>query len=165
MSDAMFTFAVFAQAIGTASGRFPGNGEGLLTGGSPRYGLYPAKCGTPICIGALEDHFWQRLCTALDIADDARNDRQDPQRSRRAIAAAIAGRTAAQWQPILDRADCCASVLTPLAQAMRDPHFRQRGLFDDAVGDEDGYLPAAVVPIDRHFRQPPGARPAPPLPE
>ena len=161
MSDAMFTFSLFAQAVGTASGRFPGNGEGLLAGGSPRYGLYPAKCGTPICIGALEDQFWERLCKALEIAKDARDDTRDPHKSREAVAAAIATRTAAQWQPIFNAADCCASVLTPLAEAMRDPHFRERGLFDHAVGDEDGYLPAAVVPIDRQFRAVPGIRPAP----
>ena len=165
MSDAMFTFSLFAQAVGTASGRFPGNGEGLLAGGSPRYGLYPAKCGTPICVGALEDHFWARLCAALEIADDARDDAQDPHKSRQAVAAAIATRTAAQWQPVLNAADCCASVMTPLTEAMDDPHFRGRGLFDHTVGDEDGYLPAAVVPIDLKFRQPPGTRPAPGLPE
>jgi len=165
MSDAMFTFSLFAQAVGTASGRFPGNGEGLLAGGSPRYGLYPAKCGTPICVGALEDHFWARLCAALEIAGDARDDARDPHKSRQAVATAIASRTAAQWQPVLAAADCCASVLTPLAEAMGDPHFRGRGLFDHGVGDEDGYLPAAVVPIDLQFRQPPGIRPAPGLPE
>ncbi|HSG95035.1 MAG TPA: CaiB/BaiF CoA-transferase family protein [Afifellaceae bacterium] len=161
MSDALFTFSLFAQAAGTASGDFPGNGEGFLAGGSPRYGLYPARCGTPICIGALEDHFWARLCEALNIAEDARDDSQDSDKSRKAIAAAIAARTAAEWQPILAAADCCASVMTPLAEAMQDPHFRGRGLFDHAVGDEDGYLPAAVVPIDRQFRAAPAIRPAP----
>jgi crotonobetainyl-CoA:carnitine CoA-transferase CaiB-like acyl-CoA transferase len=161
MSDALFTFSVFAQAAGTADGRFPGNGEGLLAGGSPRYGLYPAQCGTPICIGALENHFWARLCETLDIAEDARDDMKEPQKSRQAIAAAIAARTATEWQPILAAADCCASVLTPLAEAMQDPHFQGRGLFDHSVGDEDGYLPAAVVPIDRQFRAAPGIKPAP----
>lgn len=165
MSDAMFTFSLFAQAIGTASGRFPGNGEGFPAGGSPRYRLSPAKCGTPICVGALEDYFWARLCKALDIAENARDDMQDPDKSRRAIAAAIATRTAAEWQPILGAADCCASVLTPLAEAVRDPHFRGRGLFDHAVGEEDGYLPAAVVPIDPQFRAAPGIRPAPAMPD
>lgn len=165
MSDAMFTFSLFAQAAGTASGRFPGNGEQLLAGGSPRYGLYPAKCGTPICVGALEDHFWARLCTALEIAGDACDDTQDPDKSREAVATAIATRTAAAWQPIFSAADCCASVLTPLAEAMSDPHFKERGLFDHAVGDEDGYLPAAVVPIDPQFRAAPGIRPAPAMPD
>jgi crotonobetainyl-CoA:carnitine CoA-transferase CaiB-like acyl-CoA transferase len=165
MSDAMFTFSLFAQAAGTSTGQFPGNGEGLLAGGSPRYGLYPAKCGTPICVGALEDHFWERLCKVLDIAGNARDDRQDQQKSREAVAAAIASRTAADWQPILAAADCCASVLTPLAEAMRDSHFKERGLFDHTVGDEDGYLQAAAVPIDRQFRAAPGTRPAPAMPD
>ena len=165
MADAMFTFSLFAQAIGTASGRFPGNGKSLLAGGSPRYGLYRAQCGAMICVGALEDHFWERLCKALEVADNARDDKRDRHQSRQAIAAAIATKTAKEWAPILAAADCCASVLTPLAEAMRDPHFQGRGLFDHGVGEEDGYLPAAVIPIDAQFRAAPAIAPAPGMPD
>lgn len=163
MADAMFTFSVFAQALGGAAGRFPGNGEDFLCGGSPRYGLYPAQCGTPICVGALEEPFWQRLCDTLGVDAADRRDAEAPERARAAVAAAIGRRTAAEWRPLLAAADCCATVMVPLRDALGDPHFRGRGLFDREVGDEDGYLPALALPIAPPFRDPVRRRPAPRL--
>ena len=40
MADAMPAFAWYGLAQGQARGRYPEGGEGLLTGASPRYGLY-----------------------------------------------------------------------------------------------------------------------------
>jgi crotonobetainyl-CoA:carnitine CoA-transferase CaiB-like acyl-CoA transferase len=162
MTDALFTFALFAQAAGAATGRFPGNGEGTLAGGSPRYGIYIAACGAPIAVGALEEHFWTRLCDALAIPAEARRDLADPDGCRRALQAAFAGRTAAEWEPILAQADCCATPLVDLEQALGDPHFRERGLFAFEVGDERGWLPALALPLDSRFRSPERRR-SPPI--
>ena len=52
MTDAMFTFAWYALAIGAATGKFPKPGELMLAGGSPRYQLYPAKDGKIVACGA-----------------------------------------------------------------------------------------------------------------
>jgi crotonobetainyl-CoA:carnitine CoA-transferase CaiB-like acyl-CoA transferase len=53
MTDAMFTFASHAIASGQAGGEFPGMGGARLTGGSPRYQIYPAKDGKLVCCAAL----------------------------------------------------------------------------------------------------------------
>jgi alpha-methylacyl-CoA racemase len=53
MADAMFTFAWFGLAQGHATGRFPGAGENMLAGGSPRYGLYETADGRYLAVGAL----------------------------------------------------------------------------------------------------------------
>ena len=45
MTDAMFTFAWHALASGFAERRFPPPGAARLTGGSPRYRLYPTRDG------------------------------------------------------------------------------------------------------------------------
>jgi crotonobetainyl-CoA:carnitine CoA-transferase CaiB-like acyl-CoA transferase len=163
MSDAMFTFAVFAQAVGAATGRFPGNREGFLAGGSPRYGLYVARCGAPIAVGALEDRFWTRLCDVLGLGSEERDDAADPRRARAAVASAIAARDAAEWAPLFAAADCCATPLVSLEAALADRHFRGRGLFAYEVGDQDGYLPAAVVPVADIFRDRVRRKPAPRL--
>src|SRR5437762_2773391 len=54
MTDAMFTFAGHALASGHATGAFPGMGGARLTGGSPRYQLYPTKDSKLVCCAALE---------------------------------------------------------------------------------------------------------------
>ena len=161
MADALFTFGLFAQAAGTATGAFPANGTGLLTGGSPRYGIYFAGCGGPVAVGALEEHFWTRLCDTLSVAPGDRRDHADPEGSRRALAAAFAGKAVAEWAPLLAAADCCATPLVDFETAMADPHFRERGLFDHEVGDEAGWIPAAVLPLDPQFRDECRRRPSP----
>jgi alpha-methylacyl-CoA racemase len=152
MCDAMFTFALFAQAQLTALGRAPANGADLLTGGSPRYRLYPAADGQLIAVGALEDKFWHLLCDAVELPVALRDDKADPQRCARALAERIASRTAAEWAPLLAKADCCATPLATLEEAFCDPHFLERGLFDAVVEADGSKIPATVVPIDRAFR-------------
>src|SRR5882672_8084842 len=51
MTDAMFTFAWYAYAIGNATGKYPGPGELRLAGGSPRYQLYPTRDGKIVACG------------------------------------------------------------------------------------------------------------------
>jgi alpha-methylacyl-CoA racemase len=152
MCDAMFTFALFAQAQLTALGRAPVNGEDLLTGASPRYRLYPAADGHLIAVGALEDKFWQALCDAVELPEAQRDDKADPDACAKAMAARIATRTAEDWAPLLAKADCCATPLATLEDAFRDPHFLERGLFDFTADAGEMAIPATGVPIDRAFR-------------
>ena len=87
-------------------------------------------------------------------------------RRRRATAVAklIAARTADEWRPIFAAADCCTTIVVPLEQAMRDPHFVERGLFAHQVESASGKtMPALPLPIAPQFRDKPGAKKAPPL--
>ena len=45
MCENLLPFAFWALAEGQVTGQWPGNGDGLLTGGSPRYQLYPTADG------------------------------------------------------------------------------------------------------------------------
>ena len=64
MADAMPTFAWYGLAQGHATGTFPQGGQGLLTGQSPRYGLYATADGWFLAVGALELKFWRLCCEA-----------------------------------------------------------------------------------------------------
>jgi crotonobetainyl-CoA:carnitine CoA-transferase CaiB-like acyl-CoA transferase len=164
MTDAMFTFAWYALALGQASGRFPGPGELRLTGASPRYQLYPTKDGKLVACGALEQKFWERFVQAIGLSLDFVDDGQDPQRTGTAVAEIIRSRTAEQWQPVFAKADCCVTIVVPLEQAVRDPHFQERGLFAHLLESRRGRtMPALPVPIAPQFRSEPGRKKAPPL--
>ena len=41
--------------------------------------------------------------------------------------------TGDEWRPVLAAADCCCSVVNTLEEALAEPHFRARGLFDERV--------------------------------
>ncbi len=84
--------------------------------------------------------------------------------ARDAVAKLIAARTSDEWLPIFAAADCCATIVMPLEQAMQDPHFVKRGLFDHKVESSTGKTMSALpLPIAPAFRDKPGTKKAPPL--
>jgi crotonobetainyl-CoA:carnitine CoA-transferase CaiB-like acyl-CoA transferase len=153
MSDAMFTFAWHALATGAATGNFPGAGEGLLVGGSPRYQLYRTRDGKMVACAALEDKFWRAFCAAVGLKEP--KDLVDPQATIEAVAAIIAQRTGEQWAPVLAAADCCATIVKSLDEALDDPHFVARGLFAHRVTLQTKEIPALPLPIAPQFRAKP----------
>jgi len=164
MTDAMFTFTWAAMAIGAATGRFPKQGDLWLVGGSPRYQIYPTKDGKLIACGALEPKFWAAFTQAIGLSQEFGDDARNPMATRDAIAKLILAKTSDEWKPIFAAADCCATVIVPLEEAMRDPHFIERGLFAHEVGTESGKtLPALPLPIAPEFRAAPGTKKAPKL--
>lgn len=153
MTDAMFTFAWQALAQGFATGRFPGAGEAMLAGGSPRYQLYPTRDGRLVACAALEQKIWRAFCSAIGLPKDLIDDARDPAATKAAVADIVAVRTADDWRPILARADCCATIVASLQEAVADPHFVARGLFAREVALACGRtLPALPLPITPAFR-------------
>ncbi|MBI3703380.1 MAG: CoA transferase [Rhizobiales bacterium] len=164
MTDAMFTFAWYALALGAATARFPGPGELMLAGGSPRYQLYPTSDGKIVACGALEQKFWLAFTTAIGLSAEFVNDLHDPKATRAAVAQLIAAQTSEHWQPIFAAADCCVTIVVPLEEAMRDAHFVERGLFAHGIETGTGKTwPALPLPIAPQFRDTPGVKKAPKL--
>jgi crotonobetainyl-CoA:carnitine CoA-transferase CaiB-like acyl-CoA transferase len=163
MTDNMFPLMYGAIGQGLA-GTFPGNGDALLTGGSPRYHLYPTQDGALMAVAALEQRFWIVFCDTIGLPAEQRDDRADPAGVIARVAALIAARPAAAWRPLLAAADCCCTIVATLADAMDDPHFVARALFAHGITNVDGdRIPALPVPIDPGLRAPPGDRPTPAL--
>jgi len=164
MADAMFTFAWYGLAVGQATGRYPGPGELVIAGGSPRYQLYPTKDGKLVACAALEQKFWLAFVKTIGLAPDLANDLVDPEATKAAVAAIIVMETADHWRPLFAAADCCATIVTPLEDARVDPHFVARGLFAHSVAGAGGRtMPALPVPVAPQFRAVPGVKPAPAL--
>jgi crotonobetainyl-CoA:carnitine CoA-transferase CaiB-like acyl-CoA transferase len=135
-----------------------------LVGGSPRYQIYPAKDGKLIACGAIEQKFWIAFAKAIALPAPLVDDTRDPRATRDAIAKLIAARTSEEWRPIFAAADCCTTVVTPLEEAIRDPHFVERGLFAHQAATASGNSLAALpLPISPEFREPAGVKKAPNL--
>jgi len=158
LGDNLFTLAYWALAQGWGTGRFPGNGDHLVTGGSPRYRLYRAKDGGVIAAAPIEPKFWASFCDIIGLAPALRDDGQDPQATIAAVSKIIAGEDAKLWAQRFETADCCCTVAARLEDAIASPHFQSRGLFANFVSNERGEtIPALPVPIDPSFRSPPGS--------
>jgi alpha-methylacyl-CoA racemase len=152
MSDAMFTFAWHALLSGFAGHGFPRPGEDHLVGGSPRYQLYPTRDGAIVACAALEPKFWNAFTKSIGLDPRYINDAEDPGATTEAIAAIIKRKTAEQWRPIFAAADCCVTIVASLEEAVRDPHFVERGLFDGELRVGETSLPALPVPVAPGFR-------------
>jgi alpha-methylacyl-CoA racemase len=153
MSDAMFTFAWHALLTGFAGFGFPRSGEDHLVGGSPRYQLYPTRDSQIVACAALEPKFWNAFTRAIGLDIQYVDDAKDPRATAEAVAAIIKDRTADQWRPIFAAADCCVTIVASLENAVHDPHFIGRGLFDREVEVGGKRFPALPVPIASAFRQ------------
>src|SRR5262249_55592255 len=112
----------------------------------------------------IEQKFWNAFVSAISLPAQFIDDRRDPKATCAAVARLIANRSSDEWRPIFAAADCCATIVTPLDEAMRDPHFVERGLFAHKVATASGKnLPALPLPIAPGFREKPGVKTSPKL--
>lgn len=157
MTDNLFPFAFWAMGEGLATGRWPGSGEGLLTGGTARYRLYPTADGRLVAAAPIEQKFWETFCALIALPAALRDDQADPEATISAVAGLIAAHGSAHWRVLFAGEDCCCSIVATLEEAMADPQFKERGLFAHRLANAEGAsMPALPVPIDPAFRRPPG---------
>lgn len=156
MADNVFPFLYWALAEGFAAGKWPDPDDALVTGGSPRYGLYTTADGGVLAVAALEDRFWSRLCDLVGLGGEERRDDLAPERTGRSLAERIAAETTDHWREVLEGEDVCVSVVRTVEEAVTDPQFQARELFGRAVSDElgsDRTIPALPVPLDPGLRR------------
>lgn len=154
MTDSLFPFMFAALAQGSVTGAWPKDGGERLTGGSPRYHLYETRDGAVAAVAALEQQFWMSFVQAIGLEPDYIDDRRDPARTIARVTEIIASRTAAEWRPIFDEADCCCSIVQDLHAAMHDPQFAARGLFARKLSNARGEtIPSLPVPIANDYRE------------
>lgn len=153
MTDNLFPLMYWALGQGQASGQWPGNGDSLVTGASPRYRLYPAQDGRMIAAAPLEQKFWDTFCDLIQLEPELRDDQRDPGRTARRVAEIIASKPGHAWQAAFAGRDCCCSVVASLEEALQDPHFVERGVLAKRIRNPAGEeMSALPVPIADAFR-------------
>ena len=163
MSDNLFPWMFWALAKKQVTGEDPAAGGELLSGGSPRFRIYPTADKRHVAVAALEQHFWINFCNLIDLPEDLRQDQGREEATGNAVAAILAGQTAAHWQALFEGQDVCCSVVATLEEALAHPHFQARGLFSRRVGLPDGALDALPVPLAPALRDDRGLRESPVL--
>ena len=153
MADNVFPFLYWAIGNGLAAGRWPRPGGELVTGGSPRYNLYRTADGQFVAAGPLEDRFWEAFCDLLGLDERERNDASDPEATKRLVASRVAARPAEYWRERFAGRDCCCAVVRSVREALDDPDFGARGLFDRLVEGDGTTIAALPLPLAPAFRQ------------
>src|SRR4051794_29072660 len=148
MCDNLFAFEYWALGQGEAADAWPTPGGELVTGGSPRYQIYPTADGRFVAAAPLEQKFWETFCALIDLPADWRDDARDPTGTMRAVAAIVAREPADYWRGRFTGQDCCCTIVQTIEEARHDPHFLARSLFERGVVDGDQRITALPVPID-----------------
>lgn len=127
MSEAALPFNIYNWTEAVTAGAE--GGEGHLTGGLAYYRVYRASDGVPVALAALEPKFWRNFCEAVGKSDwlAYHGDVAKQPDLRMMMSELFAGRTAAEWDALLGPADCCFSVITPLAAVHESPQYQARG--------------------------------------
>lgn len=154
MCDNLFTFLYWALGNVWAAGQWPRPGGDLLTGGSPRYQIYRTADGRYLAAAPLEDKFWSNFCELIGLATELRDDTRDAAATRAAVAQIIAGASADEWRRRFAGQDVCCSIVASLEEALADPNFHMRRLFERRLAGTPGRIPALPVPVADAFRGP-----------
>lgn len=146
MADGAATFLLQPFARRQVTGRDPVPGSEMLTGGEPRYALYPTRDGRLLAVGAIEEKFWTAFCDTVGLPLDADHGQ---------VRAAILQDTAEGWSRKFGNTEACVSVVATLSEALESEQFRSRGLADRKVEAPAGTLLDAVpTPVSPIFRRP-----------
>lgn len=136
-----------------AGGWWPRPGAEPLTGGSPRYHLYPTSDGRHIACAALEQKFWDRLVELVDLDEKFHADAGQEQAVIAALTDVFAGRDSSYWRELLDGEDVCTVVVATWDEAV------DAGLVDINApervaqpGQPDASFPTLASPIDPALR-------------
>jgi alpha-methylacyl-CoA racemase len=136
-------------------------GTNILDSGAHFYEVYATADGRHLAVGAIEPQFYARLLELLELQAEEwpQWDRDRWPEFKQRLAAIFSTRTGQEWADLLEREECCVTVVRGPFEAPLDPHLAARETFVELNGVRQ---PAAAP---RFSRTPSAARSADSDPE
>ena len=160
MTDGMLgllpTVQLFQALFGTEQRR----GETLLSHRYACYNTYATADGRYIAVGAVENRFWQRLCDHFGKPDYGPLQYDEVHREQLIafLRSTFRQKPLDVWARELADLDACVTPIRTMAEAMRDPLFKERAMVvdDDQNGITLGVpVKMGITPGSLH-KAPPG---------
>ncbi len=154
MTENLFPFMFWGLGSGFAHNKWPGNSDGVLSGGSPRYNIYKTSDGSYVAAAPLEDRFWNKFCEAIELSKKFIKMHNDQEKVIQEIRKIIGQKNKNYWLEAFDKADCCCSIVKSIEEAINDNHFKVRKIFENKIINDLGEeIPALPIPVDMQFRK------------
>ena len=154
MTENLFPFMFWGLGSGFAHNKWPGNSDGVLSGGSPRYNIYKTSDGSYVAAAPLEDRFWNKFCEAIELPKKFIKMQNDQEKVIKEIRKIIGQKEKNYWLDVFNKADCCCSIVKSIEEAINDNHFKVRKIFENKIINNLGEeIPALPIPIDMQFRK------------
>ena len=154
MTENLFPFMFWGLGSGFAHNKWPGNSDGVLSGGSPRYNIYKTSDGNYVAAAPLEDRFWNKFCEAIELPKKFIKMQNDQEKVIEEIRKIIGQKEKNYWLDVFNKADCCCSIVKSIEEAINDNHFKVRKIFENKIINNLGEeIPALPIPVDMQFRK------------
>ena len=154
MTENLFPFMFWGLGSGFAHNKWPGNSDGVLSGGSPRYNIYKTSDGSYVAAAPLEDRFWNTFCEAIELPKKFIKMQNDQEKVIKEIRKIIGQKEKNYWLDVFNKADCCCSIVKSIEEAINDNHFKVRKIFENKIINNLGEeIPALPIPVDMQFRK------------
>jgi crotonobetainyl-CoA:carnitine CoA-transferase CaiB-like acyl-CoA transferase len=154
MTENLFPFMFWGLGSGFAHNKWPGNSDGVLSGGSPRYNIYKTSDGSYVAAAPLEDRFWNKFCEAIELPKKFIKMQNDQEKVIQEIRKIIGQKEKNYWLDVFNKADCCCSIVKSIEEAINDNHFKVRKIFENQIINNLGEeIPALPIPVDMQFRK------------
>lgn len=154
MTENLFPFMFWGLGSGFAHNKWPGNSDGVLSGGSPRYNIYKTSDGSYVAAAPLEDRFWNKFCEAIELPKKFIKMQNDQVKVIEEIRKIIGQKEKNYWLDVFNKADCCCSIVKSIEEAINDNHFKVRKIFENKIINNLGEeIPALPIPVDMQFRK------------
>ena len=154
MTENLFPFMFWGLGSGFAHNKWPGNSDGVLSGGSPRYNIYKTSDGSYVAAAPLEDRFWNKFCEAIELPKKFIKMQNDQEKVIQEIRKIIVQKEKNYWLVVFNKADCCCSIVKSIEEAINDNHFKVRKIFENKIINNLGEeIPALPIPVDMQFRK------------
>ena len=154
MTENLFPFMFWGLGSGFAHNKWPGNSDGVLSGGSPRYNIYKTSDGSYVAAAPLEDRFWNKFCEAIELPKKFIKMQNDQEKVIQEIRKIIREKEKNYWLDVFNKADCCCSIVKSIEEAINDNHFKVRKIFENKIINNLGEeIPALPIPVDMQFRK------------
>ena len=154
MTENLFPFMFWGLGSGFAHNKWPGNSDGVLSGGSPRYNIYKTSDGSYVAAAPLEDRFWNKFCEAIELPKKFIKMQNDQEKVIKEIRKIIGQKEKNYWLDVFNKADCCCSIVKSIEEAINDNHFKVRKIFENKIINNLGEeIPALPIPVDIQFRK------------
>ncbi len=154
MTENLFPFMFWGLGSGFAHNKWPGNSDGVLSGGSPRYNIYKTSDGSYVAAAPLEDRFRNKFCEAIELPKKFIKMQNDQEKVIKEIRKIIGQKEKNYWLDVFNKADCCCSIVKSIEEAINDNHFKVRKIFENKIINNLGEeIPALPIPVDMQFRK------------
>lgn len=150
MTDGMMAWMAPHAGEWLFAGREPQGGRYFNAGGAASYECYRCRDGRYITLGAIEQHFWdrlRRLVAPAALPDNPLAASEEADRARAVLRNVFAERNSAEWLELLRRHDIPAGPVNGFEEAFADPQMQAREMLQWMEHPVEGRIPQLGFPV------------------